>query len=781
MNTFFRHKKRLYFWGTILLMLLVAYYFCLPKTLFNDPAATVAETQEGVLVGALIADDGQWRFPAPEHLPEKFTTCIVHFEDRYFYRHPGFNPVSIVNSLLTNIKAGKTIRGGSTLTQQVIRLSRKGKKRTYWEKLKELVLATRLELRYSKDDILTLYATHAPFGGNVVGLDMASWRYFGVPADQLSWAQSATLAVLPNAPSLIYPGKNQQLLLHKRNRLLQKLYERQEIDSLTYSLALQEKVPQKPFSLPQPAPHFIQHLKANRPGTRIKTTIDLSLQNRINQIVKKHYETLQGNGVYNAAVLVLEVPTRKVRAYVGNTPTDKAHEKDVNLIRAPRSTGSLLKPFLYAAMLDTGELLPEQLVADVPVNIDGYQPKNFSEQYDGAVSSAKALARSLNVPAVRLLQRYGLQRFRDQLTYFKLEHLTRPANHYGLSLILGGAESNLWDLCKTYAAMASTVNHYTQNSSQYFKNEFTEPTFISEQLPDFGAASAEKNIFDAGSLYLMFEAMKTVNRPEGNEFWEFFDSSKEIAWKTGTSFGNRDAWAIGVTPKYVVGVWVGNADGEGRPEVTGLQAAAPVMFDVFDGLPASPWFEKPFDALVELDVCAQSGLLPSPICPEKTIWAPRAGKRASTCPYHKVIHLDPEKQYRVNTSCQSADAMVPAVWFVLPPLMEHYYQNRHADYLTLPPLKPGCFHENEKIMDFIYPKENSIVTLAKDFDGETGGLVLKVAHSTPDTTVFWYLDQQLIGQTRQFHELNIIPEKGIHTITVVDMLGNEIKRSITVK
>ncbi|XLS31040.1 penicillin-binding protein 1C [Flavobacteriaceae bacterium M23B6Z8] len=765
----------------IIFILFIAYYFCLPSDLFEDPTSTVIEARNGQLLGAKIAADGQWRFPEMNRVPDKFKQCILYFEDQYFYEHPGFNPVSIVKSLAENIKAGKTIRGGSTLTQQVIRLSRKGKKRTYTEKLIELILATRLEIRNSKDEILQLYASHAPFGGNVVGLDMAAWRYFGVKAHQLSWAESATLAVLPNAPSLIYPGKNQEKLLRKRNQLLLKLREASIIDTLTYELALSEPLPQKPYSLPTYAPHLLDYLSLTEKGNRINTTINIDLQKQVNTIVKQHYEVLRQNGVHNAAVLVMEVDSRNIVAYVGNTPTDKKHQKDVDLVHAPRSTGSVLKPFLYAAMLDAGELLPEQLIADVPTQIAGYQPENFDEQYDGAVRAKRALARSLNVPAVRLLQEYGLQRFSDQIKPFKLKDINKSPDHYGLTLIVGGAESNLWDLCKTYASLASTVNHYTQNSSQYFEQEFCEPVLILKNTVDMGSLTFQKPVFDAGSIYLTLEAMKQVNRPEGDQAWEFFDSSKEIAWKTGTSFGNRDAWSIGTTKKYVIGVWVGNADGEGRPDVTGLTAAAPIMFDVFDALPNSPWFEKPHDALTEIKICENSGYVAGDLCTPVSSLIPAAGTRTTSCPYHRLIHLDKTRSYRVNSSCETVSEITSAPWFVLPPLMEYYYKNSNASYRSMPPFREDCQKAEQLVMDFIYPKRNGIVTLPVDFDGKTAPFILKLAHNTPNTLVFWYLNNAFIGQTKTFHELAVKPEKGIHEITVVDELGNELKRRIEIR
>lgn len=781
MNRIITYIKRHKLKSAIVFLIVVAYYFCLPRQLFKEPTATVITSSNNELLGALIAEDGQWRFPQNDTIPEKFKICVVQFEDAYFYRHPGFNPVSILKALKQNLSSGGVKRGGSTITQQVIRLSRKGQSRTYFEKIKEMILATRLEIRASKERILAYYCSNAPFGGNVVGLDAASWRYFDRDASQLSWAESATLAVLPNAPSLIYPGKNQEELLKKRNRLLEKLLQQEFIDTLTYQLSIAEGLPQKPYPLPQIAPHLLHKVSQTHSGKHVRTTIKKPIQEQVNKIVYNSYNTLKQNEIYNAAVLVLDVKTRKVLAYVGNTPTDKEHEKDVDIIDKPRSTGSILKPFLYAAMLDAGDLLPNTLVADVPTQFGSYNPENFNKQYDGAVPASRALSRSLNVPSVRMLQEFGLDRFYHYLKALQLKDLKYNANHYGLTLILGGAESSLWDLCKSYAGLSSTLNHFNGTSSEYFKNEFCEPTFIAEETVDFGKKSSEKTLFDAASVYLTYESLKEVNRPEGSENWEFYDSSKQIAWKTGTSFGFRDAWAIGTTKDYVVGVWVGNADGEGRPGLVGVQTAAPILFDVFDVLPKSDWFSKPFDEMQEVEICSQSGYRASPNCEvteQKFIQI--AGLKTPPCPFHVLVHLDQSETYQVNSSCEDVNNIIHKSWFVLPPLMEYYYKAQNPFYKSLPPFRQDCKGENPVVMEFIYPKDNNTIFLPKDFDGQTNDLVLKIAHSEPGTPVFWYLNDSYLGSTKDIHEFTIRPEPGKYIVTVVDAFGNECKSWIEI-
>lgn len=766
--------------SALTVLVLVAYYFCLPDPLFETPYSTVLESSNGELLGAKIARDGQWRFPQGDSIPVKFQECLIYFEDQYFRSHPGFNPVAMVNAVRQNAKAGRVVRGGSTLTQQVIRLSRDGKKRSYFEKAIEIILATRLECRYSKDEIIGLYAAHAPFGGNVVGLEMASWRYFGVRPHQLSWAESATLAVLPNAPSLIYPGKNQEKLRAKRDRLLAKLWKEGVIDEATYRLSVAEPLPQKPYPLPTSAPHLLQRVAKTREGQWVRSTVDIHLQQRANDLVRFYYGQYRQNEIYNMAVLVLDVHTRNVIAYVGNTPTDSDHQKDVDIIGAPRSTGSILKPLLYASMLDEGQILPHTLVADVPTQISGYTPQNFNQTYDGAVPASRALSRSLNIPAVLMLQDYGIGKFYDQLHRFRLRDINRPVGQYGLSLILGGAESNLWDLCRTYAGLSSTVTYFNSHQARYRKGEFAEPNLDNDMQVDFGEESFQKTIVGAGSIYLAYLAMEEVNRPEGDEAWKFYDSSRKVAWKTGTSFGNRDAWAIGSSPDYVVGVWVGNATGEGRPELTGVGSAAPVMFDVFNLLPRKRWFATPLNDLEEVEVCAQSGFLPQTFCPTRKEFVPLKGKTSSLCPYHKQIHTDASGRFRVNSSCEAVDNIVTRPWFVLPPVMEWYYRGQHIDYEPLPPFRPGCQSPQQATMDFIYPKAHTKIYLTKNFDSQVQPVIIKVAHSDREKQLFWYIDHRYVGSTKTFHEMPLKAKTGRYNVTVTDEDGNEIHRVVEI-
>lgn len=772
-----------YLLGLILLILILWYWFSLPEKLFDVSASTVILDEDGQLLGAKITADEQWRFPSNPEVPDKFKYAIIEFEDAWFYKHPGFNPVSLARASWQNLLEQRIVSGGSTLSMQVIRLSRK-MPRTIFEKLIEILLATRMELTHSKEEILSLYASNAPFGGNVVGLDAAAWRYFGREARELSWAESATLAVLPNAPTLIFPGKNQDKLMKKRNRLLEKLLEKGYLDSLTCDLAKLESLPGKPQPIPQLAPHLLNRIISWYPEQIKKTTIDLNLQNAVSNVVASNHKELKFNEIHNAAAIVVEVESGEVKAYVGNTNNlgNGNHGNAVDVIVAPRSSGSILKPVLYAALLDDGAILPNTLVADVPVQFGGYTPKNFTDHYDGAVPASKALSRSLNIPAVKMLQLYNVNRFYDLLKQLGFTTLSNSSDHYGLSLILGGAETTLWDLAGVYASFSRELNHFYQYNGKYDPADWHEPFLIAKEMGNTSPYLTNDSKLKASSIWLTFQALLEVNRPSELEGWKSFASSQKIAWKTGTSFGFRDAWAIGITPAYVVAVWVGNADGEGRSGLTGVTCAAPIMFDIFNLLPNGKWFDPPFDELVEVPVCHQSGYRISQYCDEiDTIWIQKSGLKTSVCPYHQLVHLDQSGIYRVRSDCYEPSKMVHKDWFVLPPVMEYYYQPHHPEYKTLPPFIRDCQYDFSKIpMEFIYPGANNKLFLPIELDGTLGSIIFEVAHQSKDSEIYWHMDGEYIGTSKGIHKISLQPKSGTHILVLVDEDGNRLVKKFEI-
>jgi len=827
--------------ATIILCILVA-----PMPSFHTPLSTVVEASDGTLLGARVAADGQWRFPPPDSLPEKYVTCLLNYEDRYFRWHPGVNPVAVVKALMDNIKAGETVRGGSTITMQVARLARGNPDRTYGGKIIEMFSALKLELFRSKSTILHLYAANAPFGGNTVGIEAAAWRYTGRSTADLSWAEAATLAVLPNAPSLIYPGRNTQRLRDKRDRLLQLLVSRNVIDSLTCSLAMSEPLPGAPRPMPSLAPHLTDRMMIVGTGSRMRSTVDPLLQREVTALVNSHQAVLEGNGIHNAAAMVVDVASGSVLAYAGNsTLPDSAgrHGREVDMIPAPRSTGSIMKPFLYAALLSSGEMLPNALIPDIPTRFQGFRPENSDFSYSGAVPAGDALARSLNIPAVRMLQMLDEERFLDLLHRMGFTTFDRPASHYGLSLILGGGEASLWELAGAYASMARVLRNSLEGNAAL--DEWHMPILIQSAVgspqsalssPQFesptqeeaqsrhtvsgrqSATSAKASVagssqpssfrnpqsaadtershdrpspspdrqtetapsLTAPAIWLTYEALRRVNRPETETGWQYFGSAPEVAWKTGTSFGYRDAWAIGTTPDYVVAVWTGNADGEGRPGLSGITSSAPLLFDIIRLLQpsSSHWFARPGEGMTLTEVCAASGYRAGPFCKDRREeWVPEAGLRSEACPYHLSVTLDASEKYRVSTACYSPSEMVIRPWFVLPPAMEYYYRMRNPSYHTLPPFLKGCTDDTRvPSMEFIYPPRDARIFIPRSLGGEMMSILPEIAHRRKNAVIYWHLDDSYIGMTRHIHQTEIRAGEGDHIITAIDDEGMTITR-----
>ncbi|MCZ4243559.1 penicillin-binding protein 1C [Pedobacter punctiformis] len=770
----------------ICLLLLLFFLFALPKNLFKSPTSFVVEASNGNLLSASIAKDGQWRFPVADSVPVKFKSCIIAFEDKRFYHHFGVDFLAMGRAMRQNLKAKGVVSGGSTLTMQVIRLSRK-QDRTIWQKLLEMMLAFRLEFKYSKEEIIGLYAANAPFGSNVVGLESASWRYYGRDAKSLSWGEMATLAVLPNSPSLVHPGKNLAKLIKKRNDLLDKLVKLKYIDQTTANLSKLEPVPGKPLPLPQNAQHLLNRFKTERNllninSTRITSTLNENIQLKVSYILKRYNNRYRANDINNISALVLDARSGEVVSYVGNVyqPDDPLLQSHVDMIKASRSPGSTLKPLLYASMLNDGFILPHTLIPDIPTQIAGYSPQNYDLGYDGAIAADKALSRSLNIPAVKMLQQYKYERFYDKLKKLGIGTLNQPADHYGLSLILGGSEVTMWDLANTYMGMVRTLNHYNTYKGLYNPADYHPAVYVKQTHK--GEADVQRNSFlDHASIWSTFNAMEEVMRPGDEGLWEQFSSSQRVAWKTGTSFGFRDAWAVGVTPDYVVCVWVGNADGEGRPGLVGIEAAAPVLFDIFRLLPNGKWFEPPVTKLKKIKICKQSGYKAGENCPDAVEeMVPPAGEKTASCPFHKIIHLDRTATYRVTDQCESVTSMTHKSWFILPPAMEYYYKIKNSDYKLLPPFMAGCDPTSGNVMELIYPKNGASVYIPLELDGSRGKIVLNAAHRNAGSKIYWHIDNEYVATTTNYHQLAVSPPAGKHTLTLVDENGERLVQVFTV-
>ncbi len=735
---------------------------------FDKPYSYALYADNGTLIDLQVADDGQWRFKLQsDSIPVRLAKALMIFEDKRFLFHNGVDFPALIRASYLNLKHSKIVSGGSTISMQVARMYFGNKPRTTFQKLKEIFLAWYIEFSTSKPDILLQYLENAPYGGNMVGIEAASWRYFGRPAYALSWAESAMLAVMPNNPANINLKKNREALKIKRDKLLQQLYNSEIIDEQTYEISTEEEIPEVQISFPHNAPHLLQWLIKKNPHRYIYySTLNENLQTEVYSILERYRKNMVSNSIHNAAVMVCNVHNGNVIAYIGNFH-DKGSLSDanfVNVIESPRSGGSILKPLLYATMLDNSELLPDMLIPDVPVQIGSYAPKNFNRGYDGAVRAHMALARSLNVPAVKMLQSYGIQRFIDYLKNMGFTTITKSQDYYGLSLILGGCEIKMSDLMSAYTHMAWQMENKDKSGYKF------------SYLKDRHEKSSTSIPLSNGAIWLTFNAMVDVERPSNEQYWYLFKTKQKLAWKTGTSFGFRDAWAVGISPDYAVGVWIGNATGEGSAELTGINKAAPILFDIFSVLPQrSAWFETPYDNLQVVEVCKQSGYPASFNCSDKVkCIVCKKPVKVRVCPYHKLYMLDSTENYRVHSECESVSNMVKKVFFVLPPTMEYYYRMRNPWYVPLPPFRNDCVSQESELkqnIELVYPQQYTNVFIPRNLDGSSSSMMLEVSHRYPNTTIFWYLDGKFIGQTTSRHQLPLITGIGKHFLTVQDEFG----------
>ena len=732
--------------------------------------ATAVYSKEGVLLGALTDSRGFWRLELPQeklgkligavnhkgrviaaaHMAvpgyEKYLIALTMLEDKKFWGHLGIDSWAVLRAVKDNLLARRVVSGASTLTMQTSRLLYNNKRRTLFQKIKEALLAIKLELQYGKTGVIACYANTAPFGGNVVGLETAMFRWYGRDLQDATWAEAAVLALLPNNPGNITLESYRDVLLYKRNLLLENLFKNKIIDAQTYELSRLETLPDKAQSMPALAYHYTEAMRRQYGGGAITTTINARIQEQAVSIVNRYAKQFELYNINNIAAVIINVSDKSFVAYIGNvtgkTPVLAGY---VDCCRAPRSSGSILKPFLYAAMLDTGELTPGKLIADIPTHIGSYSPENMFKTYTGAIRADRALAYSLNIPFVRLLRSYGVERFGLLLKRLGFTTLTRALDDYGLPLIVGGAEVTLVDAVRAYAELAQSALHNNHHE------------------------------FSQGAAWLTLQALLKVKRPQEEALWEEFVSKRNIAWKTGTSYGNRDAWSIGVTKDYVVGVWVGNATGEGRPELVSTKTAAPLLFELFTLLPESSWFDEPYNDLEAITVCAESGYPASPGC-KNTVrdYVPKSAHVDAVCPYCHTVCLTQDGKWRTNLAASRLDEVRYEEWFVLPPVMEYYYARLNPTYKPLPPFISSDITVSDLPMQFVVPEAHAKIYIPIELDGKPGKIVFSLVHRNSNSSVFWHLDDEYLGITIGEHKLENRPGKGIHELTVVDEEGNSL-------
>lgn len=752
-------RKTLYYGlGTTLLILLMVFSVEIP--LEDRPLSKMLLSKDGYLLAARVSSDEQWRFEQPEKIVPKFFDCVKEFEDAYFQYHLGVNPASLLKAFWHNINQGKVKRGGSTLSMQVVRMARNRGERSYWQKCLEVCGAIQLELRFSKREIFHFWCQLAPFGGNVVGAETAAWRYYGRSLQELSWAESSLLAVLPNSPALIHPGRNREELRNKRNRLLRKLAQEDYFDTLDLPLYLAEEIPSAPLPVPTEGLHLLDYCIHRYPSKNIfESTVSREIQAQVMTILENHLESLNDNGIRAVSAVVIDSKDGALISYVGNLPDRNDDFRFLDLNQAPRSYGSLLKPFLYAYAIQEGYLLPEELVADIPTVIDGFQPQNFDKKFRGTVPFSYMVNQSLNVPAVRTLNLVGYREFFDYLTTLKLDFLDKGAEHYGLSIILGGGESNLFSLTRAY--------HFLNRAHQY--SNLPISSFRVLKKDSLAPVTTALNKAVVGDVV---DAMTALVRPGSERGWQRLSSGRKIAWKTGTSYGFRDAWTIGFDGRFTVGVWVGNEDGESREGLTGVEKAAPVFFEIINNLPGSEDLRENRDSKNhQIEICLDSNKKAGWLCPRrKTIGVHQNSERRKFCEYHRVGRKTEEGKWK-PLACLDREEDRDTI-FYLPTFMGHYYKSWNMSYDGLPAILQDCNQAlSEEFLNFIYPTPESHLVLPLESNGERRSLVAEASCGLEEEVVFWFLDGLYLDETQGEHRLNLTPNPGDHEIKVVGSSG----------
>ena len=751
--------------GFVFLIIFLGYFIIpLSQPLFKNDYSTVILDRNNQILRVFMNKAEQWHFPPDAELdiPPKLKLAVLEYEDKYFYDHPGINPVAIIRALYQNITSGEVVSGASTLTMQVTRLMNP-KERTYLNKILEIFQALKIEVRYSKEEILKLYLDHAPYGGNIVGYQAAAMRYFNVIPTKLTWGQAAMLAVLPNAPGLISPVSNPKILIDKRNTLLKHMMQEGYIDQPTFELACREEIPDRSIPLGFSAPHLARYLKINSGNAAIfKTTVDKKLQDAIENIVSIQGNYLESQGIKNISALVVETQTGKVAAYIGSDDFfDTEAKGQVDGVVAPRSSGSILKPFLYALSMDEGYILPQTLIKDVPTYYGAFSPANADLNYRGIVPARQALIQSLNVPAVRLLYEYGYEPFYYFLKEAGVSTLFRHYEDYGLSLILGGAETKLWEMAALYRSLA---NYGKFEPIHLLVDENTNPKF-------------KKNLISPGACYLTLNVLNDLHRPGSEAYWQQYQNQWPLAWKTGTSYGQRDGWAIGVNPQWTIAVWVGNFEGQGNANLSGSGCAGPILFEIFNYLPKDPaqsWFVKPQDDLDKIELCTDTGFLAGDNCPHKIIVdAPAHMKPLKICPYHRQIFVNHAEDKQVCSLCWQNIDYHSIIKLIYPPDVSQYLRKNGQIVESLPPHLDSCpALAQGNPLQIIYPQEQTALWIPRDFDGKLQKVNLKAAHQQKDCQVYWYLDDNYKGCSKEIHEMALLLKKGWHELQVVDEAGN---------
>jgi penicillin-binding protein 1C len=759
----FRFAKRL---GVLILGLIVLFF--LLNWIFPVPDkieySTIITDNKGVVINSYLTKGQKWRMKTElDEISPLLQKTILAKEDRHFYSHPGVNPLGIIRALFSNIINMRRMSGASTITMQVAKMLEPGK-RNIWNKLREMFRALQLELKYSKKEILQMYLNLVPYGGNIEGVKAASLLYFNKNPDHLSLAEITALSIIPNKPGVMIPGRNNEFIVKERNRWLQKFAGRNVFTQKEIEDALAEPLNATRRTVPHYLPHLSYKLK-KRGGDIIKTNIDLNTQLKTEKLVADYIRTQRLRNIKNAAVVIIDNKTHKVITYVGSSnffdTTDGGQVNGANAVRQP---GSTLKPLLYAMCFDEGLLTPKTVMTDVAVNYQGYAPENYDEKFNGYVTVETALEHSLNIPAVKGLKMLGHEKMIQKLSNCNFKQIQKDRRKLGLSLILGGCGTTLEELTGLFSSFAN------------------DGLFISPSYIQSDTVHNKVRVISTAANYMINEILSKINRPDFPLNWAATEKMPKIAWKTGTSYGRKDAWSIGYNKNYTVGVWTGNFSGVGVADLSGANIATPLLFKIFNTIDYDSdeeWFTQPKDCDIR-QVCSETGLGPSEQCSSiVTDYFIPLISSTKVCDNWQEVMISASEKISYCKSCAPETGYKKKWYKVVPPDMQSWFEENRIAYQKIPSHNPDC----ELIFKGAAPVINSPVNgteyLINKKDPEPLQLICKTANDV--SKVYWYINNKFFKSSNAGEKQFFVPEEGPVKISCTDDKGRNRDIKITVK
>lgn len=741
-----------------------------PERARRPQYSRIVTAADGSLLKAQLSPDHKWRFRTNiDQLPAHVVDGLLCLEDRRFYYHLGVDPLAVARAAKQNFREDRVVSGASTLTMQVARLL-DPQPRRWLSKVRESLRAVHLETHLSKRRILELYLTYAPFGGNVEGIEAASYRYFSKPASALNPAESAFLFMLPQSPKR-WDARQNQSLMRLRDRQLTRWQACGLLSTDDVARWSKESVPAWRADFNKQAEHFaVSALKRWPKAEHLRTQIDPVLQQSLEELIRGNEARLRQLSIVNAGLVVIENKTGEVRAAIGNFEASRnGDSQQYASFLVPRSTGSLLKPFLFGRLIETGELLPETLLEDVPVDLNGYQPQNYDGQFHGLVEARMALAHSYNVPWIRALREHGVDAFSTFLLNSGLKTPQKP-NDLGVSMIVGGLQANLLDLTMLYRALAADGE---MRALSWLQDEEIHNRPWSWMNP--------------AAAHLVREALHIRGRPDF-AIDPHYLTNPSIRWKTGTSQGNRDAWAIGFDPEFTVGVWLGNLDQSAAPALVGPETAAPILFDAFTRLrrhaPQMTSFWEPTGTQM-VEVCAFSGLPAGPACPHtKQVLGVAGLAIQKRCPYHQHILVDEKSGLRITRECETP-AMRAKVTsgLELPPDVADWTARQMPGLHLAPGFHPECVSRPvaQGGLQIISPENRTYVMHAAESDGRFINIPLRLKTANASGRWNCFLNGETLPQPSIGADALLRLAAGDHSVICADEQGRSDQVNFSVE